>query len=352
MWVKFKNWKIEDLDFTINLTNNCNLSCSYCPLYNHNEVISYEILDKYISFFLDNKEEIYEKCINVVIIFFWWECLLESDKITYFIEKTKHLKMKYVIYTNWLLVTKEIINKLNKYDINKRIVFAMSIDWDKDISLKYRFKNDKVFSKLIQSIELVKNNNFAFSVSKVILEDDKNNFFENMKFLHLLWPNKLFFIPVTYFYKEWFSNDSIKWIIKWFKELFNYFENMWYSRLNIMEYLWLPDTFDNIKSMYKVDYGLFWDIDGTIYWILDALPWYKTSKLFDKKELKEIKIWKIDRTKKLLKLIDNYRNHEEKMIEIWKIWNKKHFPNDEKIMRVLNMFFIKELLMYKYKPQY
>lgn len=352
MWVKYKDWKIEDLDFTINLTNNCNSSCSYCPLVNKNESISYEILDKYISFFLNNKEEIYNKCKNVVTIFFWWECLLESDKITYFIGKTNHLKMKYVIYTNGLLISQNIIDKLNEFEISKRIIFAISIDWDKEISLKYRFKNENQISKLLDNIEVVKKNNYAFSVSKVILEDDKNNFFENMKFLHLLGPNKLFFIPVTYYYKDWFSDESIKLIIKWFTKLFKYLEELWYSRLNILEYLWLPDNFENLRTMYKVDYGLFWDINWDIYGILDALPWYKTSKLYDKKMLGKVIVWNINNNKKLLKVINNYNIHEEKMFLAGKNWCQKHFPNDEKIMRILNMFFIKELLMYKYKPQY
>ncbi len=352
MWVRYIDWIIEDLNFTINMTYKCNMSCDYCPLYNKDISISSENLDSYINFFLDNREELYKYCKNIVIVFFGWEPLLEYDKVIEFIERTKFLKMKYVIYTNWLLLNKiDLINLKRIIQTWRKIVFYTSLDWGEKTSLENRFKNKKVYEKVVENIWLLQKEELEFSVSKVFFEKDWNELFENLKFLYWLWLVKLDFLPVAFCFEWWFSKKDFKEIIRWFELFISFMKKKGYSELNIMEFFWLPDDFEWFKQLYNVDYGMFWDIDWTIYGILDGYKSFSTYKTFKSDELKRIKFSKITETEKLMDRIKNYKDFEEEMYNIWLEWLKREYLNDYNTHRFLSLYFVKRLLMFKFKPQ-
>lgn len=352
MWVKFtKDWKVEDLDFTINLNYKCNLKCLYCPIISSENIsISTEMMDKYVNYFINNKKEIYNNC-NSISIVSWWECLLDFERIYYFIDKLKTFKMKFLIYTNWLLINDEILKRLSNYN-DSDINFIISIDWNEYITSKNRYSwNTNLFKKILENIKLLKKYNFNFLFSKVILKENSNELFENFKFLHLLWPSCIFFLPASNYYKDWFNDIDIKNIIKWLLLFFNYLKDNWYTELEIIQYLWLPDNISDYKNLFQVDVWFFWDIDWEIYWILDWLKTFKLHKNFTNKEYDDIKIWNISGKNSIINKILNYKKFEKDMLNIWKIINKRVYEKDFKIQWLLSIFFIKKLLIYKYKPK-
>lgn len=355
MGVKYnENWKIEDLNFTIIMNSKCNLSCKYCPLINENIEIEYNILDDYANFFYKNKEELAKNINNIVFVFSWWEPLLSFKKIRYFIEKMYNFQIhtKFVIYTNWILLSNEIIKYLVSFkDYKTRIIFYISIDWDFDIMSKYRIKLKKDFLNIIKNIFILKKFNFNFSLSKVISEEKSLDLFNSLKFLHKFGLEKLDCLPLSFYFKNWYSKEHLKEIIKWYDLFINYLINKWFSESNIMEYLWLPDDLRRLKRMYKSDYWLYWNINGDIYPILDLLPIFSISRTVSDKEKKIIFLWNINDNEKILKIIKNYNSFEEKYYELWKNWHHREFPNEVNAYSILDMYLIKKLFINKYLPQ-
>lgn len=354
MSVKYTDdWMIEDLDFTITVNSKCNLSCSYCPLINENKALWDNILDEYINFFINNEYILKKYVKNIVIIFFWWEAIIDFDKIKYFLSKMYNywIYTKYVIYTNWILINKEIVNYLiNFQDFYKRIIFSISIDWDFNWMKKNRLTSLEQFNSIITNIKLLSDNNFKFSVSKVIYEKSHQELYNNFYFLHLLKPNKLDFLPVSFYHDSWYSYEHIKEIIKWLNLFISKLLLEGKNHLEIMEYLWLPDTLEWLKKLYKSDYGFFWDLNGNVNWIIDWLSIFSTKFKFNINEQKEINIANIKEHDKLIKIIADYKNFEKKYFDLWKKWHEREFSNEIKYFNIISIYLIKKLLIYKYIP--
>lgn len=352
MWVRYTNdGKIEDLHFTVTLTHKCNLACKYCHLINQDISISYENIDAYVSFFKENESEIYQYCKNIVFIFFWWEPILEYKKILYFIEKLYFLKSKFVIYTNWVLLNEDIIDMFTWFS-SKRVIFYFSIDGSLNHMLNYRLSTEKQYENILHSVSVLKSKKFPFSITKVIIQEKSSEIFESFKFLHSLSPVKLDFQPVFWFYHHKYSQEYIKEIIKWLNLFIEYLKKNWYSELKILEYMWLPDNVEWFKTMYSYYPWFYCDVENHVYWLLDGLPLFDYNKSFTPDEILKIElgtIWK-DNTF-ILDILKNYSQFESDMSEVWEVRFQREFSNEIELNRLLRIFFIKKLLVHKYKPQ-
>jgi sulfatase maturation enzyme AslB (radical SAM superfamily) len=66
----------DDLRIQLIIDSNCNLACEYCVLLYKNQVykeersISYQVLDKYITFFIDNYDLLLKYYRKITLTFF------------------------------------------------------------------------------------------------------------------------------------------------------------------------------------------------------------------------------------------------------------------------------------------
>lgn len=196
------------------LTNQCNKRCEYCDLDFRNKSLSYDDLDLFVDFLSKNKA-------NYTINFFWWEPLLEFEKLRYFLEKSKKYVNRFTIWTNWFFLDRE---KLDFFSENNVFIY-LSIDnitlW-KDLNLvlikeyskiiNINFINDPDY--LSNSLDLYKKiKNFWFkNISFMPVYTTKKRIRENLVKLKIIYDNILsnsLNINLTSFcYYNWFSSDN------------------------------------------------------------------------------------------------------------------------------------------------
>ena len=165
-------------EIRFNLTEQCNLRCNYCYLKFSNKSLDIIKTKNIIDFLLlqDWKEKI--------ISFFWWEPLLEFDKLKKLVLYSNDLynklwkKVNYKMATNWLLLTKYILNflKENNFEIH------LSLNWIKEINDLTR---DDSTDKLISKIKLLKWYESNIVILLVIFPDYISKLEESIKFI--LW---------------------------------------------------------------------------------------------------------------------------------------------------------------------
>ncbi|MCY6958485.1 Cys-rich peptide radical SAM maturase CcpM [Clostridium brassicae] len=146
---------------TLQVTKNCNLRCKYCVYSgtytnrtHKNERMSETIAYKSIDFFLEHAID--SEYLNLG--FYGGEPILEFDLIKKCIEYMENNKgdktVTYSMTTNATLLTKEMIEFLNKYSVE----LTISLDGPKDIHNLNRISADEKvgsFNKVINSIQLV-----------------------------------------------------------------------------------------------------------------------------------------------------------------------------------------------------
>jgi sulfatase maturation enzyme AslB (radical SAM superfamily) len=351
MWVKIKDGVIEDLHFTLSLTQNCNFHCTYCPLKHANVYISEETINLYIEFFWKYEALFKEQCKNIVIIFFGGEPMLESEKIIHFIEGMQNfwINIKYVIYSNGALISETFLKKLSTF-IRKKIIFYISIDGDSEEMIQNRVPNYAVFDKIQWNIKLVREYWFEFSLTKVIMKKSASSIFWALKFLDSLHPVKLDFQPAMMYYKEGFSLDEIKEILKWLNYFIGFLKKRGLNELQILEYLGLPDNIWEYKSHFNVYPWFFCDTDGIIYGLIDGLSLFKTRETFSSNELAGITLWNIKNPSFIKEILESYVSFEERMLSVGLPWVKREYPYDQSVKKMMNIFFIKKLVKYRYLP--
>ena len=189
------------------IINSCNKKCEYCPIHFNKWKLTKQQVD-YIIDYLYKNSLFYEEC---TINFFGWEPLLNFDIIKYFINKNKNNKIKYTIWTNWFLLTEEIINFLLKYNINIYLTFHA------DDTKSYLKLLEKEFLKkalnIIQINFIVSPNNLDFCYKKI---DDVINF----------WFKVINIIPVMLTI-PWGKNDLIN-----LKKFINYVDSNYLNKID------------------------------------------------------------------------------------------------------------------------
>ncbi|WP_202709090.1 radical SAM/SPASM domain-containing protein [Sporosalibacterium faouarense] len=148
---------------TIQLTQNCNLRCEYCPYTENNgterkhsnKKIDFETIKKALLIFRDNSID----NDNVSVTFYGGEPLLEFDLIRKTVDYCKELfsgkHVKFSLTTNATLFTKEIMEFFEKEKFN----LLISLDGPKhlnDKNRKFYNSNKSVFDKVVKNIQVMK----------------------------------------------------------------------------------------------------------------------------------------------------------------------------------------------------
>lgn len=149
--------------FHIILTNQCNKRCSYCDLNFSDNTIDYKDIDTFIDFIDKNNHKYREIRIN----FFWWEPLLEFEKMEYIIKNIHQDNVFYSTVSNGILLTEKKYNFL----IQNKVYIDYSVDvqtyytalkqnfftvWDKNTGInlilqpKYLDMTKKIFTQLVE----------------------------------------------------------------------------------------------------------------------------------------------------------------------------------------------------------
>lgn len=257
------------------LTNKCNKRCEYCDLEFKNKSLSFWDLDLFIWFLKNNQAK-------YTINFFWWEPLLEFEKIKYFIEKSSNYVNRYTIWTNGILLNLDKLDFFRKKDVK----IYLSIDniklW-KDIDLSiikdyseiiyinfindpdFLFNSISVFDKLIEF--WFKNISFMpiFSTKKwsknhlsklrevynIILKNTQNINFNTYWYFNWLAIDKQFILDTDLnFYSDL---DSLLWIQKQYKNINNMLWEKINSKTKLLSLKSKNLSLKNLLNMYNID---------------------------------------------------------------------------------------------------
>ena len=152
--------------FTIEMTQQCNLRCSYCcfsgnyrDLRTHNsKEISYETLNKVVEFIRIHSDK---DASEITICFYGGEALLVRKKIDWLIRELRKEygdKIVFSLSTNGLLLTEQVVEWICIFD---KFLVNITIDGDKMMHDKYRrhISGNGSYDVIIKNLELFKTNN-------------------------------------------------------------------------------------------------------------------------------------------------------------------------------------------------
>jgi len=266
---EFEN--VPNLIFTIVLTRQCNFRCNYCAIDFSDDIISYSVIDKFINLLETKRNNIWK----IKFEFFWWEPLLEFEKVKYIVDKTNKLDIGYSIVTNGYLLNQEKLDYLNKY--NFETVFSVALH---------------TVSILNTNKDLFKVNNLDNFIINFIIEPWKELLMYEV-FLNLirLGFKKITILPV--YYTITWDKSSLQKLDYLLKKLTNIYYKLYNSKFRFeLFYIRTNKEFEyNIK---KNDTELMLDYDGKIYWDYDTELYL--LKDFVKKEvfsIENIFLWNI-----------------------------------------------------------
>jgi len=169
---------------TLQVTQQCNLRCGYCPYSGDGELqrthtnkrMSFETARKAIDFLIHHSKE--AEIVNIG--FYGGEPLLEFELIKkcveYIKKKAEGKKVSYVITTNATLLNEEIVEYFEKNDIR----ISISLDGPREIHNKNRrFASDGrgSFDTVMEKIEMIKNKYPGYfpKVGIIMVIDPENN---------------------------------------------------------------------------------------------------------------------------------------------------------------------------------
>ncbi len=189
------------MKFVINITDLCNLDCSYCYRLTKNNAKTATIdkLKEIADFIAGMSREKEDK--NISVTFFGGEPLLYPENIfttiDYFLSNYQDYTYKFAINTNRTLFKDDILDKINKYDI----LLYLSIDGTKDAHDANRKRNngEGSFEKIEPFLHKI-NRNVAY-IEKVISCNNVGSTFSSIKYFYELGFDK--FIASPNFTDDW-----------------------------------------------------------------------------------------------------------------------------------------------------
>lgn len=292
------------------LTHNCNFDCRYCDVKKENISMSLETIKKSIDFLYNENLEI-EK-----VKFFWWEPLLEKEKIRYIIDNfPKKYNPDFYLTTNASLIDDDFI----KYSKINKINLTFSIDWDEFTMEENRITKDKKL--IIKIIENAKKYSKEIRINQVITSQNSKNFFKNFKFIYDLWVSGFNFLPA--YYEVW-TKEGLKNLKKWFDEILDF-----YSSWNKFELV----NLENFSQVSFFNLGIVIDIDWYFYasnFILSE-KFKNYKKKFIVWNLKEWFFYNLDE-----KFTIGYKSKMEEIIK--KVYTKDVLLSVKYIDLILNNF--------------
>lgn len=267
---KYKDWDCKNCNFEedfeldkinimfdIIMTRKCNFRCSYCWIDFTDDFISEDTINNFINYIKNNRANFNE----IRIEFFWWEPLLEFEKIKLIVENTYLLWIKYIIVTNWKLFSDEILEFLEKYNFD--VVFSISL-----FNSVFLDEQKTIFKKYDISKYII---NFIIEPKKEL------QMYEVFKKLITLWFKRFNMLPAHYTI-EW-SEENLGFLdilLEKINKVKLALNNRWY---NINIYYWRSgDELDkwiikeDIEFILDYDWSLYWDYEAELYILNDIVP--------------------------------------------------------------------------------
>lgn len=183
--------RLNPYNITLNLTNACNLRCTYCYINKATDYMTFEIGKQAIDYCYQNlvafKEEykdiLESKFIVSTVKFFGGEPLLNFivlKQIVEYAENTYPNNWHYCITTNGILLTDEICQFFNKYN------FDITLSWDgQDQNIQRPLKDNTINSNdiLINKILLLLNHKpyYNLTIRTTVTKNNISNFYKNYK---------------------------------------------------------------------------------------------------------------------------------------------------------------------------
>lgn len=160
------------MEYYITLTYNCNLKCSYCAAQKvvfcetQNRTMSRETIDKIVDYIMNDyvarKEQSY-------IVFYGGEPTLVMDLIEYILIRTRHTTLKYILYTNGLL-----LKDLTQHILDNIDIAFISIDGDKDVHDFYKF--DGSYNQVLENTRWLGENSNIITIARITLQEESDLF--------------------------------------------------------------------------------------------------------------------------------------------------------------------------------
>jgi len=242
---------MEKILIELILTNLCNKKCEYCDLNFQSKSFSFNDLDLFIIFLKNNTAE-------YTINFFWWEPLLEFEKMKYFIDRSKEYIYKYSLGTNWLLLNKK---KLEYFKKNNIFIY-LSID------------NISMWNDL--NLWLISRYSEIININFINDPDYLHNSIIVYKKIISFWFKNISFMPV-FNTKKWHK-----------KKLFKLYDIYKYIKKNI---LWIKLKTFSYFNWVSIEKQFILDTNLYFYSDLDSLLWLqKQYKNLESNLLDEITI--------------------------------------------------------------
>lgn len=144
------------MNFSIFLTNKCNMNCKYCYETNkQNKSMSYEVLDKTIDFIINHYTNMIGYNERLSIVTHGGEPLLEFEKLKYLVNKINRSieNVEYIITTNATLLNDENVEFL----ITNFSQISVSIDGTKvahDLNRVY-VNGDGTYEHIIENVKKI-----------------------------------------------------------------------------------------------------------------------------------------------------------------------------------------------------
>lgn len=188
-------YKLDSI--TLNMTNNCNLSCSYCFEHNkslHKDMMTPEVAvdvikTAYSSHYVNPKFNN-----KFSINFFGGEPMLNWPAIKAIIDYCTENKMDviYGVTTNLTILTDEMLDYIDNYNIH----LLVSIDGTKEVHDKNRSNS---FDKVMENLQKLKDRDLLIYVEArmTILPEDAYQMFDSVKFLIDFGIDNVCPMPVT-----------------------------------------------------------------------------------------------------------------------------------------------------------
>jgi len=266
----------------VNVTDTCNLDCVYCS-----RQCSRKTPGKMSSYLIKSilkKASNYAKLnnIRITIQFHGGEPLTEFNKIIKSIDslsKKEQKRLKLRIQTNGTLLTKEIVKKCSKRDIE----IGISLDGTKienDITRKNK-SNEGTFNKIINSLKLIKEYQKEVSCLTVVTNININNLNKILNFFNEIGITNVGFLPL---YEEPTTRTLNKKIIPNMKQLAESQKKLFdrwidllkeskYNKLNISTFqilIWNLLASNSKTKKFRVNCGvgvnsLFVEDDGSLW---------------------------------------------------------------------------------------
>ena len=167
--------------FHLLLTTNCDLQCRYCYGKSIEDMdsdfgdfeVDYNVPSK-INYKIDVLEKFIEKDPKPVLIFYGGEPMLCVNKIKQIMDNVK--AHQFNIQTNGLN-----LNKLDSEYVNRLTTIFVSIDGTEKLTDYYRGKG--VYKKVIENINVIKNNGFEGEIVARMTLMEKTDIYENVRWL-------------------------------------------------------------------------------------------------------------------------------------------------------------------------